>query len=552
MKAGYCQVIITPPLGQIAFAGYNGRRYFPRDVLIDDDGIRHELKAHALVLAPDNASSNKEKMCIVTTDLFMIRYYWVKEVRALASKLTGIPPANICIHATHGHNAPDTIGIYYPGHDFDARFLDKEWLEFLKRQIAGAIYCASKHMVGAKIGFSEGKLEGFTINRRDMGLYMNPPENPRTIDPSIPIIKIEQESINHSILITGFSTHPTFMLTFEAWCNEHVTFLEKEVHKRFGSSVDLMYFTCQAGDIIPFQPINDDKIQFVLNPVGTELSSHQRGIHIRPGCKGSSALEVENLKDIISSVNLTISLDELAAALEEELDVMASVDGNILRVDGQVKDREIFNTLVKYIRFKRSLNRTRMFAKKFIDEVSKHYDSITMTSVNDLVMAHQSFFIEMDDEDMVESFSPLMEQARIQQLDNGLLMKETEVQGIKIGNNYIVCLPSEPINEIGLRLKKLIKEQADLDHVFVFQMCNDGFGYVVTPFEHEAGGYEVSVFCFGKNNGKKMELEAISLASTILKKSLKWKNVRLPTFKQAPWPRNYQAQKDLWIEKQHE
>ncbi|MHA1679702.1 MAG: neutral/alkaline non-lysosomal ceramidase N-terminal domain-containing protein, partial [Promethearchaeota archaeon] len=491
MIAGFSKVVITPPLGQVAFAGYNGRKHLPRGVLVDETGKRHELYARALVLMPGNVVSPGDAICLVSTDLFMLRYWWVKEVREFASKLTGVPVHNICIHATHSHQGPDSIGIYYPGHNFDSSYLDKDWLSFLKRQIAGAIYGAIKNTFRCRIGFGEASLEGWTINRRDMALFANPPPHPRTIDPQIPVIRVDDLESNPRVIVTGFGTHPTFLNSFEQWCTEHVGFLENEIHAQLGRGIELMYFSGQSGDVIPFQTNEEDRLQFILNPGDRKLQKYQLGLEVQRIGDENAPIIVKNLQLVMARASLSIG--DLRRSLRIDLGVPVDSRGDDLVIRGTVGIRDVFSSLIKFVYYTRSIENTKEFAKIFVSTLKKEYDRLTMVEVDEnLRVDYREWKVSLDDSDMVDSYSDLMADSSIRDMGDGSFEKPSEVQGIRIGNTYIICIPSEPINEIGLRLKKIIKEHSGLEHVFCFQMCNDGFGYVVTPFEYDAQGYEVT------------------------------------------------------------
>nr|MDO8088697.1 neutral/alkaline non-lysosomal ceramidase N-terminal domain-containing protein [Candidatus Sigynarchaeum springense] len=553
MLAGFCKVVITPPLGQVAFAGYNGRKHLPRGVLVDDEGNRHEIYARALVLEPDGNEDPGKTVCIVSSELFMIRHYWVEQVRALAEQLTGgrVPARNICIHATHSHQAPDSLGIYYPGHDFDGTHLDEAWLDHLKRQFAGAIYGAWSARRPTLLSAGEGRLEGHTINRRDMGLFdTSSPPNPRTIDPQVPVIVVHDADGTPRVVITSFATHPTFLSTFEEWSGEQVPFLEQEARRAFGRQVELMYFTGQAGDVIPGHD-PEERTQLVLNPKGWDLKPYQVPLHVD---KREGKVVISQLGALTSRIDVTG--EAISNGLRTEIDASSRVVNDALEIDtrpdGTPVIRDIFATVSRLAHARRSVKLASEFAKDFVGEMARVKKSMVPEMVNDIRMDRESIDVEIDDADMAEQYSVLVAKSSPEKGDDGKIRVKSEVQGIRIGRTYILCLPSEPINEIGMRLKTLVKEKAGaaIEHVFLFQMCNDGFGYVVTPFEHEAGGYEVSIFCFGKRNGSIIEEASLRLASRVLGKSIGWKDVPLPAFKQAPWPEARQKAREEWMARQ--
>ncbi len=554
MLAGFCKVVITPPLGQVAFAGYNGRKHFPRGLLVDDEGNRHEIYARALILEPDGNEDPDKVVCIVSSELFMVRHYWVEQVRSLAEKITGghVLARNICIHATHSHQAPDSLGIYYPGHDFDGHYLDEAWLDHLARQFAGAIFGAWNARRPALLSIGEGKLEGHSINRRDVGLFdTSSPPNPRTIDPQVPVIVVHEADGTPRIVVTSFATHPTFLSTFEEWAGEQVPFVEQEVKRAFGRQVELMYFTGQAGDITPGHD-PEERMQLLLNPKGWDMKPHLVPVQVD---KRGGKIVVSQLGALANRIDVTG--EALVNGIRTELDAGSRVvDDDVLEVDarpgGGPAIRDVFAVISRMAHARQSMKAAAEFARDFVAEITRVQKSMVPAVVNDIHIDREPIDIEIDDAEMAEQYSVLVSKSSPRKGDDGKTRVPTEVQGIRIGRTYILCLPSEPINEIGLRLKQLVREQAsqDVEHAFLFQLCNDGFGYVVTPFEHEANGYEVSIFCFGKGNGTIVENASLRLASRALGRRIEWKDVPLPVYRQALWPEERQKAKKKWMESQ--
>ncbi|MBD3186164.1 hypothetical protein GF325_04995, partial [Candidatus Bathyarchaeota archaeon] len=468
MRAGFSKVVITPPLGQVPFAGYTGRQSFPRGVLTDEKGNRHELHARALVLMQGDEMDPENAISLVSTDLFMLRYYWTQEVRDFASKLTGIPPENICIHASHSHQGPDSLGIYYPGHDFDGNYLDVEWLSFLKRQIAGAIYGACRNTFKCKIGCGEGFLEGWTVNRRDISLYTNPPKNPRTIDPQVPVIRIDDVKGNARIMITGYATHPTFTSTFEQWNSEHIGFLECKVKSILGPRVELMYFCGQAGDIIPFQPVGDERLQLVLNPGSRKMKDYQVAVNVASSQRGSTGVVLQDVSKLAEAIDS--SKEELVNVLEIDTECNCSSTNDSLEIQCLDSPRAAFKAIDKFINYKRSMKTVQEFINSFTEVIIPVFQDINTSSALPVSMETESWKVVMDDPDMLDAYRPLINKGEVNFHADGSGEKKSEVQAIHIGKTYIALVPSEPINEIGLKVKKIIKDAAsDLERVFLFQ-----------------------------------------------------------------------------------
>ncbi len=538
MRAGFCKQVITPPLGQVAFAGYNGRQNFAQGVLDD-------LYARALVLQPTNDPATW--VVLATTDLFMLRRYFVEQVRALASKLTGIPGENICLHGTHTHQGPDTLGIYYPNHDFDGTYLDEAWMAQLARQLAGTIYGATQNTFECKIGSSETFLEGYTVNRREQALFARPSPNPRTIDPQIPLIRVDDLNGQPHVLITGFATHPTFLSTFDEWAAEHVPYVERECQKLLGPDLQIMYFTGQAGDIVPSVIPRGEMKHLAINPTHP-MEEHDQVVTITETEEyDEKQFIIHDFEEILSQFPM-VSREELLAFLNLELSVIPHLDGRNLILKGKTSIRKLGGAFAKFVAVKFSLYWVKHFAQIFAGKVAGEFPKIAMDDKPSVKITHELVDIDIDDPDMVAAYDALMKKSNPRRVAGGKTAVTTEVQGIQIGDTYICCLPAEPINEIGLRLKQLIKDQGDLKHVFLWELCNDGFGYVVTPFEHEAQGYEVIVFCFGKMNGTYIEQASIAVASRLLGRQILWADVSLPEHVQGPWPQKTLALKKEFLQ----
>ncbi len=538
MRAGFCKQVITPPLGQVAFAGYNGRQHFPQGVLDD-------LYARALVLQP--TTDPNTWVALVTTDLFMLRRYFVEEVRTLANKLTRIPGENICLHGTHTHQGPDTLGIYYPNHDFDGTYLDDAWMAHLARQLAGTIYGATRNTFECKIGSSETSLEGYTVNRREQALFARPAPNPRTIDPQIPLIRVDDMKGHPRVLITGFATHPTFLSTLDEWAAEHVPSVERECQKLLGNDLEIMYFTGQAGDIVPSVIPHGDLKHLAINPTHP-MEDHDQVVTITEEEKqGEKIFVIQDFEEILSYFPM-VPRDELLGYFNQELGAIIHLDGKNLTLRGKTSIRKLGTTFYRFVAAKFSLHWAKKFAQVFATKVAGEFPKIAMETQPTIKITREVVDIDIDDPDMVTAYEALMKKSNPRQKAGGKTFVASEVQGILIGNAYICCLPAEPINEIGLRLKQLIKDQGDLKHIYLWELCNDGFGYVVTPFEHDAQGYEVIVFCFGKMNGIYIEQASLATASRLLGRQIQWADVSLPEYEQGPWPRKTLALKKEFLQ----
>ncbi len=82
------------------------------------------------------------------------------------------------------------------------------------------------------------------------------------------------------------------------------------------------------------------------------------------------------------------------------------------------------------------------------------------------------------------------------------------MQAMILGDSGWLIVPGEPIAEIGLALKRYMRESG-LGQAHVIALANDQLGYVLTPEEFRAGGYQPTVSFFGETFGDVFSAAAI-------------------------------------------
>ena len=93
---------------------------------------------------------------------------------------------------------------------------------------------------------------------------------------------------------------------------------------------------------------------------------------------------------------------------------------------------------------------------------------------------------------------------------------KTELQVLKLGNIYLLCLPGEVLVEVGFQIKK----RAGLENLFVVTLSNDTIGYVCHSQAYEEGGYEpASATNLAKGAGEAMIEQALDLVNQIKPRS---------------------------------
>ena len=94
-KIGAARRRITPPIGG-QMAGFDARK-------LPSDSVHDELHARALVF---EAGGNMA--ALISVEVIAVSADFSSQVRARIASVTGIPPANIILAATHTHCGPVT------------------------------------------------------------------------------------------------------------------------------------------------------------------------------------------------------------------------------------------------------------------------------------------------------------------------------------------------------------------------------------------------------------------------------------------------------------
>ena len=101
---GFSIIDITPPLDlNVRLGGYLRFHKVAKKVL-------HPMKARAFCIK--NESDLEKSVILISVDLVGGQYRWIRLVRKIISRRTGVPIANIILHFTHSHTTPDMIGIF--------------------------------------------------------------------------------------------------------------------------------------------------------------------------------------------------------------------------------------------------------------------------------------------------------------------------------------------------------------------------------------------------------------------------------------------------------
>jgi hypothetical protein len=180
--------------------------------------VHDELHARALVL-DDGAT----KLAILVCDSCMIPREVVQEAKTRIEELTGIPPGNVLIAATHSHSCGTLAGVFQSEPD-------PEFVRYYTRRIADAAARAARNLAPARIGWAVGKNDRQVFNRRwhmkpgtippgpfeptTDQVKMNPPagspdlvEPAGPIDPEVPVVAVQSPDGRPIALLANYSLH---------------------------------------------------------------------------------------------------------------------------------------------------------------------------------------------------------------------------------------------------------------------------------------------------------------------------------------------------------
>jgi neutral ceramidase len=158
LKAGWCAVDITPPVGT-PLAGFAARKGV-------SEGIHDPLKARALVIEREGG----ETVALLTADVVGMPTAMARQVRERIATAIGITPDHVMVSASHTHSGPvlepslDTIGL-----------ASEHYRATLADDIVGAAAAAARRREPVRLEVASGRIEGIGRNRRhDDGLPVDP------------------------------------------------------------------------------------------------------------------------------------------------------------------------------------------------------------------------------------------------------------------------------------------------------------------------------------------------------------------------------------------
>lgn len=381
------------------------------------------LHARCLVL-----HDGAKKIALVVVDSCAIPRTLVQDAKKQATKLTGIPPENILIAATHTHYAPTVTAAFQSDPDGD-------YVAYLAEKIAEGIKKADDRLQPAKIGFGRGSDPTQVYNRRwkrEQALIppdpfgnttdqvqMNPGHqakgllvNAGPVDPEICMVSVKDLSDRPIALFANYSLHyvggnPPLSADYFGAFSERIKQLVAFENKEFVGAM----FNGTSGDV--------NNINFAIAPAKAGPGERIRIV---------SESVARNTEKAYEKVNYgAATLD--AVTKELSLKVRKPSAKDLAEAKETLKDWD----------GKKNLTTSKAIYARETLKLADYPEEVPVT-----------------------------------------------VQVLRLGDIAIASMPCEIFTEIGLEIKKT----SPFKNTFTVCLANGYNGYLPTPEQHALGGYE--------------------------------------------------------------
>ena len=253
LLGGVAVADITPPIGYRMSGYFHERR---------STGVKNPLRARALVLRQGNRHA-----ALVCCDVIGLSRDVSSRARRLAAEMTGIPPGNILLTATHTHTGPLFHGVLRDhfhasavaerGHD---PFETVDYAALLADRIAGVVLEARNRLVPLRVETGRARREGLSFNRRfhmsDGTVRFNPgvgnpdivrPAGP--IDPEVGILLFRDAESGRAVAgLVNFALHLD-TVGGTKYAADYPYYLERTLQAEQGDDFVLLFGTGACGDV---------------------------------------------------------------------------------------------------------------------------------------------------------------------------------------------------------------------------------------------------------------------------------------------------------------
>ncbi|WP_119071327.1 neutral/alkaline non-lysosomal ceramidase N-terminal domain-containing protein [Aggregatilinea lenta] len=222
LKAGACEVCITPPIG-VELAGY-GPNIGRTSVDVHD-----QLAAQALVL-----DDGRQRIALVTLDIIGVSAAFTDAVRREVEARTDIPATHVMIAASHSHTAP-TVALF---RDWGAP--DEEYVHLLARLVAGAVVAAHGKLQPAALSVGRGAYPDLAWNRTGRA----------EVDPTVEVLRVDDQVGQPLALLVHYACHPVILGPKPQISADYPGALRQYLKARY-SGAAILFVNGACGDIDP-------------------------------------------------------------------------------------------------------------------------------------------------------------------------------------------------------------------------------------------------------------------------------------------------------------
>ncbi|HAU38968.1 MAG TPA: hypothetical protein DCX07_14800 [Phycisphaerales bacterium] len=391
-------------------------------------------------------SDGRTQLLLIANDLIFVSRETTLRVRRQLAEATGVPATNILMSATHTHSGPPTADMLVSSGDPVVPRTDREYLRFVEDRMVQAGTQAVRSAGPAEMASAVADAAGVGGNRRD-------PNGPS--DPQVPVWVVRSAGGGNAIAA---------MLV----CSMHPTVLHED------STLVSADFPGFAKQYLRRQAVGDCPILYHTGPSGNQSPRHV----VRANTFDEARRLGEQLGRAAERAirGLTFRRDWPLACRGETVDLPRRQFPTLKQA--QAKLRRAVETLERLRRQGAPREQVR-------------------TAECDWFGAEEGVVLARAARDGT------LETVYRQCLP-------TEIQVMKLGEQFLVALPGELFVEYGLAIK------ACRTGTFVLSLANGELqGYIVTPEALAEGGYEATNSIFGPEAGQVLIQRATAILESL-------------------------------------
>ena len=241
LRAGTAEIDITPEVGR-RIPGQWLRRI--------SESAHDRLLVNALVL-----EAGKTRLALVSADALSLKNTLVAEGRNLILNMTGIPAANVFLHATHTHTGPPVM-------DGLGTESEPEAVTQLAAAMAAAVAAADRGLRPASLATWSGEAPNLAFIRRfrmaDGSVQMHPPKGSPDIvgpedarDPTIAGFHVWDEDGGLLAACVNFACHPIVVGGATFYSADYPGGVRRALKRQYGEQATVLYMNGPCGDVGP-------------------------------------------------------------------------------------------------------------------------------------------------------------------------------------------------------------------------------------------------------------------------------------------------------------